>query len=103
MAVVRARADFQFADSSIRYLTRGELMELPADRLVIARNEIFARKGLYFRDAVLRVYFAQFPWYRPYAWRVPLSPIEQANVDLIWSVEEWTASYARPMWRRPVP
>jgi hypothetical protein len=97
VAVVRARSDFQFADSGIRYLTIGELLELPADRLLIARNEIFARKGLYFRGDALRAYFAQFPWYRPYAWEVPLSPIEQANVDLIWSFEEWRASYALPM------
>jgi hypothetical protein len=97
VAVVRARGDFQFADSGIRYLTIGELLELPADRLLIARNEIFARKGLYFRGDALRAYFAQFPWYRPYAWEVPLSPIEQANVDLIWSFEEWRASYALPM------
>ena len=97
MAVARGRADFQFADSSIRYLRSGELLELSADRLLIARNEIFARKGLYFRDDALRAYFAQFPWYRPYAWEVPLSPIEQANVDLIWSFEAWRASYARPM------
>jgi hypothetical protein len=70
---------------------------LRADRLLIARNEIFARKGLYFRDSALRAYFAQFRWYQPHAWKVPLSPVEQANVDLIWSFEEWRASYPPPM------
>jgi YARHG domain len=97
MAVMPARADFQFAGSSVRYLTSRELAALSADRLLIARNEIFARKGLYFRDGALRTYFAQFPWYQPYAWEVPLSPIERANVDLIWSFEQWMVSRVPPM------
>ncbi len=84
-----------FADPSRRYLTPEELQGLSADQLVIIRNEIFARRGRYFKDDALRTYFSQFPWYQPYAWDVPLSPIEQANVKLVQSFEQ-TASASRP-------
>jgi YARHG domain len=86
---------FAFADPSRRYLTPEELQGLSADQLIIIRNEIFARKGRYFKDDALRTYFSQFPWYQPYAWDVPLSPIEQANVKLVQSFEQ-TASVSRP-------
>jgi hypothetical protein len=86
---------FAFADVSRRYLTPEELQGLSADQLVIIRNEIFARKGRYFKDDALRTYFSQFPWYQPYAWDVPLSPVEQANVKLVQSFEQ-TASASRP-------
>jgi len=84
-----------FADPSRRYFTSEELQGLSADQLVIIRNEIFARKGRYFKDDALRTYFSQFPWYQPHAWDVPLSPIEQANVKLVQSLEQ-TASASRP-------
>ena len=86
---------FALADPSRRYLTPEELQGLSADQLVIVRNEIFARRGRYFKDDALRVYFSQFPWYQPYAWDVPLSPTEQANVKLVQSFEQ-TASASRP-------
>jgi hypothetical protein len=82
------RAGLLFNDSNVRYLSRAELQTLTADRLHIARNEIFARRGRFFKDGAFRAYFLQFPWYRPFAWEVPLSPVEQANVALIQSVEE---------------
>jgi YARHG domain len=91
------------AELGLRYLTREELQGLPADQLAIVRNQIFARRGRYFKDDWLRAYFAQFPWYRPYAWDVPLSPLEQANVKLIQSLEQ-TAATPRPAsrtWRGP--
>jgi YARHG domain len=81
------RVGFLFADSNVRYLTRTELQKLSADRLHLARNEIFARRGRYFKDDALRAYFEQFPWYRPRAWEVPLTPVEKANIDLIASIE----------------
>jgi hypothetical protein len=69
-------------------LTREELQGLSIDQLVIARNEIFARKGRYFKEEALRDYFAQFAWYQPHTWDVALSLLEQANVELIQSVEQ---------------
>jgi hypothetical protein len=92
-----------FAELGRRYLTREELQGLPADQLAIVRNQIFARRGRYFKDDWLRAYFSQFPWYRPYAWDVPLSPLEQANVKLVQSLEQ-TAAAPRPAsrsWRGP--
>lgn len=78
---------YLFPDSDRRYLTRAELSRLPTDQLRIARNEIYARKGRYFKDQQLAAYFARMPWYKPYAWDVPLSAVEQANVTLIQSME----------------
>src|SRR5262249_40505442 len=94
-AQTNTESSFAPADPSRRYLTPEELQGLSADQLVIVRNEIFARRGRYFKDDALRTYFSQFPWYQPYAWDVPLSPIEQANVKLVQSLEQ-TAPASKP-------
>lgn len=78
---------FIFNDSDRRILSREEVMRLPSGNIRIARNEIFARKGRFFRDPALRDYFSRFPWYRPHSWDVTLNPIEQANVNLLQSLE----------------
>src|SRR5262249_12372190 len=93
-AVVADRAGFLFADSNLRHLTRAELQRLSADRLHIARNEIYARRGRYFKDDALRAYFSRFSWYRPRAWDVQLGPVEHANVSLIQSIEGPAATRA---------
>jgi hypothetical protein len=82
-----AATGFLFPDSDRRNLTRAELGRLSTDQLRIARNEIYARKGRYFKDQQLAAYFARMPWYKPYAWDVSLSAVEQANVTLIQSME----------------
>jgi hypothetical protein len=82
-----AATGFLFPDSDRRYLTRAELSRLSSEQLRIARNEIYARKGRYFRDHQLAAYFGRMPWYKPYSWDVPLSAVEQANVTLIQSME----------------
>jgi hypothetical protein len=82
-----AAHDFIFPDSDRRYLTRQELTRLTRDQLRRARNEIYARRGRFFQDANLTAYFSRFPWYRPHTWDPPLTPIEQANVGLIQSME----------------
>jgi hypothetical protein len=89
------RKDFTLADSGRQYLTREELQGLSPDQLVIARNEIFARKGRYFKEEALRDYFSQFSWYQPHAWDVTLSPVELANIELIQSVEQSLAGSRR--------
>ena len=91
-AQTKAENNTAFADASRRYLAQEELQGLSADELVLVRNEIFARRGRYFKDDALRAYFSQFPWYQPYAWDVPLSPIEQANVKLVQSLEQATST-----------
>lgn len=76
-----------FATSDRVRLTPDMLRGLNRDQLRLARNEIYARRGRFFRDQQLAAYFSRFDWYKPYAWEVPLSPIEQANVNLIASME----------------
>lgn len=80
--------DFLFPDSERRSLTRGELIGLSRWELKIARNEIFARRGRYFKTAELQDYFSRFNWYHPRTWNPPLNPIESANIALIKSVED---------------
>ncbi|WP_186294338.1 caspase family protein [Bradyrhizobium guangdongense] len=79
--------DFIFPDSDRIRLTRDMLSGLSATQLRIARNEIYARRGRYFKDPMLAQYFSRFTWYRPYTWDVPLNAVEQANVALIASME----------------
>jgi hypothetical protein len=78
---------FIFAGSDRVRLTRAMVQNLSPDQLRLARNEILARRGRYFRDAALAEHFKRFSWYRPYAWEVPLNAIERANIDLIASME----------------
>jgi Caspase domain/YARHG domain len=79
--------DFIFANSDRVRLTAAMLRGLTADQLRLARNEIYARRGRFFRDPALAAHFGRFAWYRPYAWDVPLNAVEQANVRLIASIE----------------
>jgi len=79
-----------FPDSDRRYLTRDELRMLSREQLRLARNEIYARHGRYFRDEKLAAYFARFSWYRPFHWddsEARLNAYERANVRLIQSLE----------------
>ncbi|MBP2230023.1 hypothetical protein J2847_003326 [Azospirillum agricola] len=87
-AATVARSAFLFPDSSVRHLDDDELKPLSKWDLRVARNEIFARNGRYFRDPELQRHFSQFSWYKPTRWDPPLSPIEEANVRRIQRVEE---------------
>ena len=80
-------SDFIFASSSSVRLTPDMLRGLSKPQLRIARNEIYARRGRFFRDPQLAAHFSRFEWYRPTAWDVSLGAIEQANVNLIASME----------------
>lgn len=79
--------DFIFANSDSVRLTRDMLAGLSAGQLRIARNEIYARRGRYFKDDSLTAHFKRFSWYQPYAWDPPLNGVEKANVALIQSME----------------
>ena len=87
VAAATPAGDFIFPVSDRVRLTREMLLNLSPAQLRIARNEIYARRGRFFRDPGLAAYFQRFSWYRPYAWDVPLNAVEQANVALIASVE----------------
>jgi hypothetical protein len=78
---------FLFANSDRVRLTPAMLRGLSAEQLRLARNEIYARRGRFFRDPALTAHFSRFAWYRPYTWEVPLNAVEQANVSLIASLE----------------
>ena len=82
-----AEYGYIFANSDRMRLTPDMLRGLTRDQLRLARNEIYARRGRFFRDQQLAAYFSRFDWYKPFAWEVPLNPIEQANVNLIASME----------------
>jgi hypothetical protein len=86
-AVATPARDFIFPDSDHIRLTRAMLLSLSPGELRLARNEIYARRGRFFRDPALAAHFSRFAWYRPYAWDVPLNAVEQANVRLIASLE----------------
>ena len=79
--------DFVFPDSDRVRLTRDMVARLAPAQLRIARNEIYARRGRYFRDPALAAYFSRFGWYRPHTWDVPLNAVEQANFSLLASFE----------------
>lgn len=57
--------DFIFADSDSRYLTYEDLAPLTAEELLLARNEIYARRGYIFQNEELNAYFSAKSWYEP--------------------------------------
>lgn len=83
-----------FPDSSSRYLSRGELLNLSADQLWRARNEIYARNGYRFSSprgiAFGQSLGANYRGVDPDDDRVfnRMNPYEQANVSLIRSLEQ---------------
>jgi len=79
--------DFLLTDSSVRPLTPEDVADLDKAQLRIARNEIYARHGRIFKSPDLAAHFSRYPWYRPTAAEVALSPLEQANVDLLQRAE----------------
>lgn len=78
---------FIFSDSDRVRLTQSMLRNLSPTQLRIARNEIYARRGRFFRDPSLAQHFSRFSWYHPHSWEVALNAIEKANVDLIAAAE----------------
>ena len=78
---------FIFPESHLRRIRIPELVGLSRRKLRIARNEIYARKGRYFKSKDLKIYFRQFPWYQPYTWKPRLNQIEKLNVRVIQAAE----------------
>ena len=79
---------FIFPDSNERRLTRDDLAPLSVEQLRIARNEIYARNGRFFRDKKLTDYFSQYSWYKPNSWDPPLNATEKYNVRVIQQEEK---------------
>lgn len=80
-------ADMTFPDSSTRLLEPSEVYPLGPSTLQIARNEIYARKGMRFKTPFVRDWFSRFAWYKPRFDQVPLNQVEQRNVALIQQAE----------------
>ena len=86
-------ADYIIPDSSIRYLTRTELLGLSAEQLRLARNEIYARHGRKFQTQDLQDYFNSKSWYmgtiEPDRFSDDnLNVYEKENLKLIKSLEQ---------------
>jgi hypothetical protein len=86
-ARVGANGGFVFPDSDRRMLREDELKGFSPSELRIARNEIFARRGLKFVDQSLTAYFSKFSWYRATFDDVALNQVETANVATIQNAE----------------
>ena len=82
-ARAKAQGGFLFPDSDRRYLSETDLAGMSAVGLRVARNEIFARHGRFFKDQTLANYFSQFSWYQPGAVDVAISQLEETNVAAI--------------------
>ena len=78
-------------DSGIAFLLPSAFLDLTLEQLVLARNEIFARKGYRFNDPGLQAYFDGKSWYEPREQIEPLNPVEKHNVELIRYLERRTA------------
>lgn len=81
-------ADEYYHITGSRKLTYDDIKGLSNRELRIMRNEIYARHGYIFQDAMLRDHFMQKPWYTPQTKNVALSNIEQYNVLFIKSYEQ---------------
>lgn len=81
-------ADEYYHITGSRKLTYDDIKGLSSRELRIMRNEIYARHGYIFQDAMLRDHFLQKPWYTPQTKNVALSNIEQYNVLFIKSYEQ---------------
>lgn len=62
------------------------------EQLGLLRNELYARKGYLFEDAVVRGHFNQFEWYQPIfdvpEFKVKLNPREEQLIEKIKYVEQ---------------
>ena len=56
--------DYILSGSDRKFLTKDDLKNLNADTCRLARNELYARHGRMFDDAVLQNYFNSKTWYR---------------------------------------
>ncbi len=91
--------DYMIPYSGTQALTYSDLAGLSLAQLRIARNEIFARHGRQFKDALLNQWFYSKTWYLSIPLKYepdyfdkynpnPLSKVESDNVRLIKSYEE---------------
>ena len=83
-----SQRNWQFFDSSSRYLTDGEVSSLDYDDATYALNEIYARNGLRFTSSRWKDVFYVFDWYYPSSSsqstiRSGFNKFEKSNVDAL--------------------
>ena len=85
--------EYIFPDSDKRYLTEDEVRSIPEDKLIYARNEIFARHGRQFDMPELAEYFSGKSWYNGTVPSAAFSnsvfnDFELKNIELIKRIED---------------
>ncbi|MBR3186410.1 MAG: YARHG domain-containing protein [Lachnospiraceae bacterium] len=91
--VAVSEEDYILPDSDRRLLTEDDLAGLDEERLMLARNEIYARHGRMFKDETIKSWFDARSWYKG---TIPpeefsedtLSEIEQKNAEMILAYEK---------------
>lgn len=87
-------SQYIFPESDQKYLSEDEVRAIEADKLMIGRNEIFARHGRIFDNPDLATYFSQQSWYQG---TVPaaqfdadsiFNDFEKKNIELIKKIED---------------
>ena len=89
----QAPREYIVAESSTRLLTADDLEGLTNEELMLARNEIYARRGRRFNDPQLQSYFDSQPWYTgtiaPSSFNdASMTEVESRNIDFITSFEQ---------------
>lgn len=88
-----SNADYILPNSDSSYISESQLYDLTEKQIWYARNEIYARHGLRFKNAELQQYFNSKDWYYPTlpegsGTSISLNRYEQANVDTIVKYEK---------------
>lgn len=82
-------SSYIFADSASSYLSESEISKLSDNELMLALNEIYARRGRIFSDSSISEYFNSKTWYTPkytaeeFSQNVTFNNYEQANLQLM--------------------
>ncbi|MFO1187303.1 MAG: TIR domain-containing protein [Alphaproteobacteria bacterium] len=88
-----SKIGFILADSDTRVVDASELKKLTFEELALARNEIYARHGIYFKKAHYRQYFSTMPWYLPKTLEIPEDALTQAERDNLVKIRAAEKSY----------
>lgn len=85
------KSSYLIPDSHRQRIALKSLYRFPKDRLRFARNEIFARHGLIFKNPEYKEFFTNKEWYKPSikeAGNIQLNPVEIYNVKYLKFLEQ---------------
>lgn len=88
----------RFPYLSTAHLTAETLEDFSTEELVLARNELYARRGYRFKNAELAAHFAAQRWYQPDPAHdeQSLTPLERENIRLLLATEKARKAGKRP-------